>query len=271
MHHSIHQRASCVYPISAALATGQLVPLLVGKVDRSVDLSQERHHSEFYDPLELRVQCAALLSALLLIPVSCFSPLGLSAWLVLIAANLHMHVSLCMPAYADNTYCCRAGVFHSSCRCKSGGRPQPHGETRAHLMVLGYCDGTHYDYSVWGPLRNCILEDPFAQHVGASTNFLHSVSPPCAVPERCLCMSSWLQPCTCLPPPPPLRLLGGVSVMPLGCTLGNNIKVWQRVISHNDLRCVQVHTRTHASAFDARSSHMLALSTLSSQRACGYI
>ena len=36
---------------------GAMVPTLLGAVDRSVDLSQERFHSEYYDPLELRMQC----------------------------------------------------------------------------------------------------------------------------------------------------------------------------------------------------------------------
>ena len=48
---------------------GGLVPQLFGTVDRSVDLSQERFHSEYYDPLELRVHVATAMSALVLLPV----------------------------------------------------------------------------------------------------------------------------------------------------------------------------------------------------------
>jgi len=40
-----------------------------------VDLSQERFHTEFYDPLELRVQCATVLGALVLMPVFFFAAL----------------------------------------------------------------------------------------------------------------------------------------------------------------------------------------------------
>ena len=50
-------------------AAGWWVPQLFGAVDRSVDLSQERFHSEYYDPLELRVHVATAMSALVLLPV----------------------------------------------------------------------------------------------------------------------------------------------------------------------------------------------------------
>merc|ERR1712216_611067 len=31
-------------------------------------------------------------------------------------------------------------------------------------------------------------------------------------------------------------ILGGIPAMPLGCTLGSDVRVWQRVLSHNDIR-----------------------------------
>ena len=71
-----HKRALSHPTFTHALnRAGDLVPKVFGAVDRSVDLSQERFHTEFYDPLELRVQCATVLGALVLMPVFFFAAL----------------------------------------------------------------------------------------------------------------------------------------------------------------------------------------------------
>ena len=54
------------------------MPKLIGAVDRSTDLSQERFHNEYFDPLELRVQCATVLSTLLLFPVFWYAAVAMN-------------------------------------------------------------------------------------------------------------------------------------------------------------------------------------------------
>ena len=73
---------------------GNSVPTLFGSVDRTVDLSQERFHSEYYDPLELRVHCATVLSALALLPIYFFA-----------AVVMNRQIALgCVAAYICTVY-----------------------------------------------------------------------------------------------------------------------------------------------------------------------
>mmetsp|Transcript_87795 Transcript_87795/g.128403 ORF Transcript_87795/g.128403 Transcript_87795/m.128403 type:complete len:271 (-) Transcript_87795:51-863(-) len=134
---------------------GDLVPKVFGAVDRSVDLSQERFHTEFYDPLELRVQCATVLGALVLMPVFFFAALVMNEGVPLSALVKRAVISMF------------AGTFMAQATFTLFGAP----------LVM----------AVWKTLALSML-------------------------------------------------LGVTAVMPLGCSLGSDIKVWQRVISQNDLR-----------------------------------
>jgi len=134
---------------------GGLVPQLFGTVDRSVDLSQERFHSEYYDPLELRVHVATAMSALVLLPVYLCA-----------AAAVNRHVAF---------------------------------GTLVKRAIISVCAGT----------------------LLVQTTFTLFGAPLMTAAWKTLALS---------------LLLGVITALPLGCTLGGDVKGWRRVISHNDLR-----------------------------------
>ena len=125
----------------------------IGAVDRTTDLSQERFHDEYFDPLELRVQCATVLSTLLLFPVFFYA-----------AVALNKDVSM--------------------------------GDMRKRAMV-SMAAGT----------------------LTAHVSFILFGAPIVTAFSKTLALSA---------------CLGSVVVLPLGCSLGGDVKAWQRVISHNN-------------------------------------
>ena len=128
---------------------------LVGAVDRSVDLSQERFHDEYFDPLELQVQCASLMSVIALAPAF--------LWVAV--------------------------------RCNEG---MP---LRALLKRAVYA-------FFWGTVAALVTVILFGAPVVTAAHKTFAFS----------------------------MILGGIPAMPLGCTLGSDVRVWQRVLSHNDIR-----------------------------------
>lgn len=128
---------------------------LVGSVDRTVDLSQERFHTEYFDPLELRVQCATVLSTFVLLPVFFYAAVAMNPEVPIGAMRKRAAVSMA------------AGT----------------------LTV-------HACFVLFGAPAITAFFKTFALSV----------------------------------------CIGAVVVVPLGCSLGGDVKAWQRVISHNDPR-----------------------------------
>ena len=131
------------------------MPKLLGTVDRSVDLSQERFHSEYYDPLELRMHCATILSTLVLTPLFFYIAVVLNKGVSFSILRRRACISLCT------------------------------GTISAHIILILF----------GAPLLTASFKT-----LGLSIMF------------------------------------GAVSLMPLGCTIGSDIRVWRRVISYNDLQ-----------------------------------
>ena len=128
---------------------------LFGSVDRSVDLSQERFHTEYFDPLELRVQCATVLSTLVLLPVFFYAAVAMNPEVPIGA--MRQRAAISMAAGTLTAHAC--------------------------FVLFG------------APVITAFFK-----------TFALSVC------------------------------IGAVVVLPLGCSLGGDVKAWQRVISHNDPR-----------------------------------